>query len=150
LPVSARHEGVTIDGRASGISQRTGRNDLRWSEFDVKTNKAPVDSGWSLSVDLLSAKVLVWVASVGRDAELTPEAHIYFFDRYRRLAQYHRTHGRPDKARRLQAKADEHYRAGGGVDGPPYAAAMAMPRPNRFIQTEAVGRNRFNGPDDAA
>jgi hypothetical protein len=119
-------------------------------KFDVKTNKAPVDSGWSLSVDLLSAKVLVWVASVGRDAELTPEAHIYFFDRYRRLAQYHRTHGRPDKARRLQAKADEHYRAGGGVDGPPYAAAMAMPRPNRFIQTEAVGRNRFNGPDDAA
>jgi hypothetical protein len=30
-----------------------------------------------LSVDLLSAKALVWIASVGRDAELTPEAHIY-------------------------------------------------------------------------
>ena len=102
------------------------------------------DSVWSLSVDLLSAKVLVWIASIGRDAELTREARIYFFDRYSRLAQCHRTHGRPDKAERLQAKADEHYRAG-GIDGPPDAAAMAMPRPNRFIRTEAVSQNRFNG-----
>jgi hypothetical protein len=118
--------------------------------MNMKTNEPPPDSAWSLSVDLLSAKVLVWVASVGRDADLTPEAHIYFFDRYRRLAQYHRMRGRADKARRLQAKADDHYRAGGGVDGPPYAAAMAMPRPSRFIRTEAVSRNRFGGPDDAA
>jgi hypothetical protein len=40
-----------------------------------------MDSFWSLSLDLLSAKALVWVASVGRDADLTPEAHVYFFDR---------------------------------------------------------------------
>jgi len=116
----------------------------------MKTVKAPPDSLWSLTVDLLSAKVLVWVASVGRDAELTPEAHIYFFDRYRRLSQCHRRRGRPDKAERLQAKADVHYRASGGTDGPPYAAAMAMPRPTSFIRTEAVSRNRFSGPDDAA
>lgn len=101
-------------------------------------------------VDLLSAKVLVWVASVGREADLTAEAHRYFFDRYRRLAEYYRAHGRPDKASRLQAKADEHYRPGGGDDGPLHAAAMAMPRPNRFIRTEAVSRNQLNGPDDAA
>ena len=105
---------------------------------------------WSLSMDLLWAKTLVWVASVGRDAELTPEAHIYFFDRYRRLAEYYRAHGRPDRAKRAQAKADEHYRAGGGTEGPPYAAAMAMPRPDRFVRTEAVSVNRFDGPDDAA
>jgi hypothetical protein len=117
---------------------------------DMKTDKASADTLWSLTIDLLSAKALVWVASVGRDAKLTPEAHIYFFDRYRRLSQYHRRHGRRDKAKWLQAKADQHYRAGGGVDGPPYAAAMAMPRPNRFIRTEAVSRNRINGPDDAA
>jgi hypothetical protein len=116
----------------------------------VKTDKLPADSMWSLTMDLMSAKVLVWVANVGRDAELTPEAHLYFFDRYRRLAQCHRTQGRPDKAKRFETKANEHYRAGGGVDGPPYAAAMAMPRPNRFIRTEAVSRSRFNGPDDAA
>jgi hypothetical protein len=109
-------------------------------------------------VDLLSAKVLVWVASVGRDAELTPEAHTYFFDRYRRLAHYHRTHGRARLAKRAETRADEHYRAAGGIhgpaggrpDGPPYAAAMAMPRPGRFIRTDAVSRNRFDGPDDAA
>lgn len=116
----------------------------------MKTDKARADSVWSLSVDLLSAKVLVWVASVGRDAALTPEAHLYFVDRYSRLARYHRIHGRPYKAERLRKKADEHYQAGGGLDGPPYAAAMAMPRPNRFIRTEALSRNRFNGPDDAA
>jgi len=116
----------------------------------VNSKKASAESLWALTVDLLSAKVLVWVASVGRDAELTPEAHVYFFDRYSRLAHYHRIHGRPDKAKRLQAKAEEHYRAGGGSDGPPYAAAMAMPRPTRFVRSEAVSHNRFNGPDDAA
>ena len=116
----------------------------------VKAHQAQVDSPLWLSVDLLSAEVLVWVASVGRDAELTPEAHIYLFDRYRRLAQYHRAHGRAIRANRLQAKANEHYRASGGCDGPPYAAAMAMPRPNRFVRTDAVSRNRMDGPDEAA
>ncbi|HJR60888.1 MAG TPA: hypothetical protein VJ813_15870 [Vicinamibacterales bacterium] len=116
----------------------------------MNTKDPPVDSWFSLSVDLLSARVLVWIASVGRDCELTPEAHVYFFDRYRRLAQYHRSRGRIDKARRFQAKADVHYRAGGGGDGPPYAAAMAMPRPSRFTRTDAVSRNRLGGPDDAA
>jgi hypothetical protein len=115
----------------------------------MKTKYPGDDSRWSLSVDLLIAKVLVWVASVGRDADLTPEAHIYFFDRYRRLAQHHRLRGRADKAKRLQHKADYHYSAGGGVDGPPYAAAMAMPRPGRFVRTDAIGQSRFGG-DDAA
>lgn len=113
-------------------------------------HQSQVESKWSLLADLLSAKALVWVASVGREAELTPEAHIYFFDRYRRLAEYHRTRGRIVKAERLQAKAEEHYVAGGGVDGPPYAAAMAMPRPTSFTQTNAVSRSRLDGPDDAA
>lgn len=105
---------------------------------------------WSLQFDLLSAKALVWAASVGRDAELTSDAHFYFFDRYRRLAAYHRAHGRLAAATRLQAKADAHYQAGGGDAGPPYAAAMAMPRPRRFLRVEAVSRRRMDGPDDAA
>ena len=104
---------------------------------------------WRIALDLLSAKLLVWVASVGRDAELTPEAHIYFFDRYRALAEFHRSRGRHEKAKRIQAKAEEHYRAGGG-DDPPYAGAMAMPRPPRFVRTDAVSRTRFRDPDDAA
>lgn len=92
----------------------------------------------------------MWVASAGRDAELTPAAHMYFFDRYSRLAQYHRARGRLGRAMQLQGRAEEHYRLGGGGDGPPYAAALAMPRPDRFLRIDAVSRNRMDGPDDAA
>ena len=102
----------------------------------------------TLMADLLSAKTLVWIASVRTSGELTPDAHLYFFDRYRRLAAWHRARNRPARATQLDAAAEEHYRCAGG-DGPPYAAAMAMPRPSRYIQTNAVGR-RFAGPDDAA
>jgi hypothetical protein len=35
------------------------------------------DSLWKLSIDLWSAKVLVWLASAGRDAVLTSEADHY-------------------------------------------------------------------------
>ena len=101
-----------------------------------------------LRADLISARVLVWAARVGRDADLTPEAHLYFSDRYRRLAAFHRARGHDARARRLQAKADEHDRLGGG-DDPPYAAAMAMPRPRRWLATDAIGRH-LGGPDDAA
>jgi hypothetical protein len=50
---------------------------------------------------------------------------------------------------RPTARADEHYKAGGD-GGPPYAAAMAMPRPRRFVYTDAVSHTRLDGPDDAA
>ena len=30
----------------------------------------------TLRLDVITAKLLVWVASVGRDADLTPEAHV--------------------------------------------------------------------------
>jgi hypothetical protein len=108
------------------------------------------ESLWLLSVDLASARVLVWFASVGRDAELTPEAHTYFADRYQRLAESHRRRGRVAKAARLQARAEEHRDAAGGPDVPPFAAAMAMPRPARFIRTHAVGTTHGGRPDDAA
>jgi len=108
------------------------------------------DSALKLSLDLWSAKVIVWTATVGRDVELTPDAHRFFFDRYSRLAEYHRRHAHLAKAARLQEKADEHYLAAGG-DGPPYAAAMAMPTPGRLVNTRAVGRSAANdAPDDAA
>jgi hypothetical protein len=47
---------------------------------------------------LASARILVWIASVGRDAELTAEAHNYFFNRYQKLADYHRQRGHSARA----------------------------------------------------
>ena len=107
------------------------------------------DSAWRLRADLASARLLIWIATLGRDADLTSDTHLYFFDRYQRLANYHRKHGNQNTAARLQAKAEEHYRAGGG-DGPPYAAAMGMPRPRTWVITNAVSRGSFRDPDDVA
>jgi hypothetical protein len=115
----------------------------------MKAQHARNESISEIRLDLASAKILVWVASVGRDAALTPEAHLYFFDRYQKLADYHRRRGHIARAERLQEKADEHYRLGGG-DGPPYAAAMAMLRPRHWFTTDAVSRGGLEGPDDAA
>ena len=102
----------------------------------------------AVRLDLAVANILVWVASVGRDAELTPAAHAYFSERYQRLSDYHRRRGHAARARRLQIKADEHYRFAGG-DDPPFAAAMGMPRPRRWVVTDAVSRHQ-SGPDHAA
>jgi len=74
----------------------------------MKTRDKKNDSIVGLRLDLMTAKMLVWAVCVGRDADLTSEAHIYFFDRYQRLARYHRVRGHNARARRLQAKADEH------------------------------------------
>ena len=115
----------------------------------MKTQDDDNESISALRVDLIAANVLVWVARLGRDAELTPDAHRYFFDRYRRLADYHRRRGHEARAQRLQAKADEHAQFGGS-DGPPYAAAMGMPRPRAWLATDAVSRRHVRGPDDAA
>lgn len=111
--------------------------------------EASADSWWRLALDVGSAKLLVWVASVGRDAELTQDAHLYFADRYQRLGDVHRAHHRLARAERLDQKAQEHLKAA-GWNGPPYAAAMAMPHPRRFTFTNAVSHTPLKGPDDAA
>lgn len=91
----------------------------------------------------------MWVASVGRDAELTRDAHLFFANRYSRLARVHRARGRMGRAVTLEQKAREHLDLSGS-DDPPFAAAMAMPRPRQFVVTDAVSRTRLDGPDDAA
>ena len=115
----------------------------------MKASGPKKESISEVRLDLASAKILVWVASAGRDAELTSEAHLYFFDRYQKLADYHRRRGHAARAHKLQEKADEHYRLGGG-DGPPYAAAMGMPRPKQWFAADAVSSHRIGGSDDAA
>jgi hypothetical protein len=103
------------------------------------------DSLWSLRFDVLWTRLLVWVVSMGREVELRPDTHLYLCDRYARLACEHDRRGRKAKARTLRAKAEEHYQASGG-DGPPYAAAMAMPRPRQWITTDARSRPREESP----
>ena len=115
----------------------------------MTTSLAPDDSWPALAADVVFTRVLVWIASVGRSAELTRDAHLYFADRYARLARVHRGAGRAGRAYDLERKAREHLDAA-GLDGPPHAAAMAMPRPRRFVMTGAVSRTRLDGPDDAA
>src|SRR5262249_2068616 len=103
------------------------------------------DSIVRLRLDVTSARILVWFASVGRAGELTPQAHVYFFDRYRRLAECYWRRGNKVRALEMDEKAAEHARCG-GWDDPPYAAAMAMPRPRTWFTTDAVSRHRVNGP----
>lgn len=107
------------------------------------------DSLAALRLDLMTANILVWLVRVGRDADLTPESHLYFFDRYSRLASCHQQLGHAERARRLQTRADEHYLLSGG-NGPPYAAAMAMPRPRQWLIVDVRSRDRRDGSDDAA
>jgi hypothetical protein len=103
------------------------------------TQRSSWTAYFTLSADLLSARALVWMATFRTDGELTPDAHLYFHDRYRRLSEWHRARGHWHRARQLAMTADEHYEAAGG-DDPPFAAAMAMPRPRRYTRVEAVGR----------
>jgi hypothetical protein len=104
---------------------------------------------WSLRIDVVGVKILVWIACLGRDADLTADAHLYFADRYRRLAEHHRLRGHVARAQRLDERAREHEDAS-GLDGPPFAAAIAMPRPTRFVSTNPVSKTSVNTPDDAA
>ena len=81
-------------------------------------DKVRPDSIVRLRIDVASARILVWVASTGRDADLTSEADLYFFDRYQRLAACYRRRGCEAQAREMEVKADEHAHHG-GWDGPP-------------------------------
>jgi hypothetical protein len=100
-----------------------------------------------LLVDLLSMKLFVRL--LGRDGELL-DSHLFFFDRYSDLADYHREKGRTAKADRLAALAEAHYQAAPGDDEPPEAAAMAMPVPRPPVNTNAVSTTRVPRPSDEA
>lgn len=91
-----------------------------------------------LLVDIFSMKIFVWILS--RKGELL-DSHLFFFDRYSDLADYHRGKGRIAKADRLAAIAEAHYQAAPD-DEPPHAAAMAMPVPRPPMKTNAVSTKR--------
>ena len=95
-----------------------------------------------LLVDIWSMKLFVWL--LGRNGELL-DSHLFFFDRYSDLADYHRSKGRTARAERLEAIAEAHYQAAPD-DEPPEAAAMAMPVPRPPVNTNAVTTKRMNQP----
>src|SRR4051812_11111210 len=117
------------------------------ASFSRIATNAPVCrmSVLTLRVNLVVAKILVWLATLRREGELAPEAHIYLFQLYSALADFHRSRGHNARALELSERGEQHRRLGGSdPDGPPYAAAMAMPRPKRWIVTDAVGRRGFD------
>src|SRR3954464_11154929 len=95
-----------------------------------------------LLADIWSMKLFVWV--LGRNGELL-DSHLFFFDRYSDLADYHRAKGRIAKADWLAAIAEAHFEAAPD-DQRPDAAAMAMPVPRPPTRTNAVSTRRMTRP----
>jgi hypothetical protein len=93
--------------------------------------------------DIWSMKLFVW--ALGRNGELL-DSHLFFFDRYSDLSDYHRLKGLAAKAERLAAIAEAHYQAAPDDDDPPEAAAMAMPVPRPPVNTNAVSTTRMIKP----
>jgi hypothetical protein len=106
-------------------------------------------SPWGLRTDLLTVRSLLWVARFYSGGEPTPEVHLYRYDRYWPLAEYHERRGNKKKASGLRAQAMMHDRQSGN-DGPPATAALAMPIPRPPLFTRAVARQSSRDPDDAA
>jgi hypothetical protein len=96
-----------------------------------------------LLVDILSMKLFVW--ALGRNGELL-DSHLFFFDRYSDLADFHRLKGRTVEAGRLAAIAEAYHQAAPDDDEPPEAAAMAMPAPRPPVNTNAVSTTRVTKP----
>ena len=95
-----------------------------------------------LLVDVVSMKIFVWL--LGHNGELL-DSHLFFFDRYSDLADYHRQQGRIAKADRLAAIAEAYFQAAPD-DEPPKAAAMAMPVPRPRTSTNAVSATPVKKP----
>jgi hypothetical protein len=88
-----------------------------------------------LVLDILSMRLFVCL--LGKNGELL-DSHLFFFDRYSQLADYHRAHGRAAKAARLAAIAEAHYQSAPDDEPPRKTAAMAMPVPSPWTSTNAV------------
>jgi hypothetical protein len=109
---------------------------------------------WShtlIVLDIASMKVFVWVLGQLFTWAADPnggilDSHLFFYDRYSDLAEYHRLRGRTAKADRLAAIAEAYYHAAPDDDDEPEAAAMAMPVPRPLIRTNAVSTTRVPKP----
>ena len=104
-------------------------------------------------LDILSMKVFEWVLgelfawAVDANGGLL-DSHLFFYDRYSELAEYHRLKGRNARADRLAAIAEAYYQAAPDDDDDPEAAAMAMPVPRGPIRTNTISTTRVLKPRD--
>lgn len=109
---------------------------------------------WShahIALDIVSMKVFLWVLRHVVTEAADPDggildSHLFFYDRYSELADYHRLKGRTAKADRLAAIAEAHYQAAPDDDGPE-AAAVAMPVPRPRMNTNAVSTTCVPQPE---
>ena len=107
-------------------------------------------SWWRVQGDVAWGRALLSIATMHEGAAVRPEVYLFPGDRYWRLARRHFVRGRQKNAQRLVRKARLYFRAGGGPDPPPLAAA-SMPIPKTPSFTSAIGASHGSGgPDDAA
>jgi hypothetical protein len=102
-------------------------------------------------LDIASMKVFVWVLGQLFTWAVDPnggilDSHLFFYDRYSDLAEYHSLRGRTAKADRFTAIAEFYYQAAPDDDDDPEAAAMGMPVPRPPINTNAVSTTRVPKP----
>lgn len=111
-------------------------------------------SVWSharIVLDIASMELFVRLLGTFLTSAVDPnggilDSHLFFYDRYSDLAEYHRFKGRTAKADRLAAIAEAYYHAAPDDDDDPEAAAMAMPVPRPPIKTNAVSTTRTPKP----
>jgi len=93
-----------------------------------------------LLIDIWSMKLFVWL--LGTSGQFL-DSHLFFYVRYSELAARQERRGHLARAARLDAIAEHYFQlAPGGDDDPPEAAAAAMPVPQQWVFTDAVGKTR--------
>jgi hypothetical protein len=103
-----------------------------------------------LKFDLAVALALLFVAKAGRPGRPNPDVCYYLGVRYFHLAEHYRRGRRFKKANRLRRKAKFYLAGRGPAPEPPYAAAMAMPAPERPTFVSAIGWRARKGPPKGA
>jgi hypothetical protein len=94
---------------------------------------------WRIQVDLLTARLLLAIAPAAA-SRLSAEDHRFLAVRHARLATRWRHVGWQARATSHDDKAAWHWRAA-GLEDPPPAVAVGMPRPLPAAVVEARGRS---------
>jgi hypothetical protein len=99
----------------------------------------PRETVWRLRYDVLSGRLLLFLAQAEARGELRPDVHRFLAHRYDRLAAHWRSAGWARHAASLAVKSRRHVEAAGDDDPPP-AVAVGMPRPRPSLGVDARGR----------